>query len=781
MEDEKIIKCTVTINRVFFPKNGIVEDGKFTIFSANVSSVEEGEPQLTKYGTMSVKGGSCSLNYAKTYSLIAREVLDAKWGYQYEIIYINEKIDLNSTESQKAYLETILTENQVDLLFQAFKKPLEVLNNGDLEKLTNVKGIGTKKAQDILNKYENSKANAQAYIELKDYGLTKNAIDKIVNTYGGATTACKKIKSNPYILMDEVDGYGWNKADSIALAGGVGEYSEKRIKAYIKYYLNNEAQNGNSWVYSSDLWDGLDCGIGNGLDESKIIKIVRELEEGKDIWFSKDRERLGMKKYYNLEYSIAKELIRLSISENNFKYEKYENKIKELERRQGWNFTDEQLEGIKAILENQVVLIIGSGGVGKSSTVSGMLEVFQGNYSYAQTALSGRASGNLTDITGEEGYTIHRLLGVDMEKKGKFLHNRHNPLDTNVVILDEVSMVGEEIFYSLIQSICNGDKLVMLGDIKQLESIGLGNLIKDMIESGVIKTVELTKVHRQAQASGIISESLKASKKEQLVDKGFIGKLIKGDLQDMEYDIYDKKELTVKRMIYHFKDLLSQGVSKNDIQLIVPVKDRGEASAYNINNLIQEIVTDKTKQKEYLEIGKNSKTPRIIYVGDRIINHKNNYQIPLVCDSEVKVPIFNGDLGIVTSINKDGTINAKFNNKDEVRIPQDHLNEIWLGYCITVHKMQGSSAKYIICGLDYGHYKLLTRELVYTMLTRAKKYCILCAENKALRYAISNSNVKRKQTFLCEILRTAYKNLKFFIKDIKPVIRKGDEEKSMVF
>jgi exodeoxyribonuclease V alpha subunit len=448
MEDEKILKCTITINKILFPKNGYVEDGNFAIFSATVDDVEEGEPHLNKYNSISVKGGSCALSYAKKYNLLAKEKYDDKWGYQYEICYINEKIKLNSIEDKRIFLLNILTEKQVDSLFETFKDPIKVLEEGDIKKLIEAKGIGEKNATGILEKYENSKMNAQAYIELNDYGLTRNAIDKLIENYGGATTVCKKIKSNPYILMDEIEGYGWEKADKIALAGGIGEYSEKRITAYIKHYLKQEAMNGNSWVYSDDVWNGLDNGIGNGLDEDKIINIIHMLEQDNYLWFSKDRERLGLKRYYNLEYSICKELIRLSTSTNNFIYENYEEKISNLETRQGWNFTDEQKEGVKAILENQVVLVVGSGGTGKTSTVSGMLEVFQDDYTYAQTALSGRASGNLTDVTGREGFTIHRLLGVDPETS-KFIHNRKNPLQPDVVILDEISMVGEEIFYSL--------------------------------------------------------------------------------------------------------------------------------------------------------------------------------------------------------------------------------------------------------------------------------------------------------------------------------------------
>lgn len=755
MEEEivNIIKCSINIDRILYPKTNIVEDGDFAILSAKVLNVDEGEPCLSKWGTISLKGKMCELSMVEEYNIVAKEVNDEKWGKQYEVMFIGSKIDLTNKEQQKIYLSKILTETQVDNLFKTFDNPIEVLDSGNVEKLCTVKGIKGEKALTIMQKYQSTKDSYKAYVELDKYGLTKATIDKLVERYGSPDTTVNKIHENPYILIDEVEGIGWAKADNMALTSGLGEYSLFRVKAYIKYFLKEEANKGNTWVCIDDLCSAIDNVIGYDLPQEVLVESLQSLEKKSLLWVNEDRDVIALKKYYDLEKNIANNLIRLIKGGNNFVFNNWEEKVHNLEQKQGWCFTEEQFNGVKTILENQVVIVTGSAGTGKSSTVLGMLEAFGGSYTFAQTALSGRASSNLTDITGEEGYTIHRLLGVDPET-GKFIHNSKRPLPTDIIILDELSMVGAEIFYSLIQAIKTGAKLIMLGDLKQLEAIGIGNIMKDMIESEVIATVQLTKIHRQAQDSGIITESLKASEGIQLIDKDFVGEIKLGKLQDMHLDIYKQKETTAKAMIQHFKNLVSEGVNKDDIQLIVPVKDKGKASAYNLSNEIQKIVTDTSK--EGLTIGQNSKTPRTLYIGDKIINMKNNYQIENI--EGRKCPIFNGDLGIITDINmKRRTITVKFNNKDEVIIPKKHLPEIWLGYAITTHKMQGSSAPYVICGLDCSHYKLLNKEMGYTMPTRAKKYCILCAENKALRIAISTSSVKVKQTFLCEFLKQAIK------------------------
>lgn len=745
-ENNKIdimIKCKVRLSKQIFPKDKIIGNGDFGIISFTVLQVLEGEPQINKWGAITITGNMSEINDDEIYIVIGKEVENEKFGVQYKLVFMCTDIKLDNKEDQFKFLEKILPEKQCLDIFKKFENPIEILENKDTKTLCTIKGIGVATALKIIDKYENNKDYSEAYVKLDKYGLSKNMIDKLVDYFGSPKVVVAKVDENPYLLIDEMDGIGWTKADEMALQSGLGEYSINRVKAYIKYYLYQEANEGNTWVDIDDLLDAIDGTIGCELPQDILSQSLTEMNKNDIIWTNEDRDKIALMKYYKLEENVSKELIRLNIAENNFNFDNWEEKIKDLEKRQDWNFTEEQLDGIKAILENQIVIIQGGAGTGKSSTVSGVLEVFKENYSFAQTALSGRASCNLSDITGVEGYTIHRLLGYNPE--GGFMYNKNNPLNVDIIILDELSMVGADIFYKLIQAIKDGAKLVMLGDVGQLEAIGIGSIMMDMIESGYIKCVELTKIHRQAEKSAIITESMKIREQVQLVDKDFTGIEIRGELQDLELDIYDNKDVTSNRIIEHFKDLLTQVENSFDIQVIVPMKKRGKASAYYLNNKLQELVMD-TSQKGML-VGEESKYSFTLYVGDKVINNKNNYQ---TLNEEGNItPIFNGDLGTVIDIDfYSQTLVVDFNNKGKIFIPKKHLTNISLGYSATTHRLQGSGMKYIICGLDYSHYKLLNKEMVYTMLTRAKKYCVLCAENKALRFATTQSGIKTKQTFL---------------------------------
>lgn len=332
------------------------------------------------------------------------------------------------------------------------------------------------------------------------------------------------------------------------------------------------------------------------------------------------------------------------------------------------------------------------------------------------------------------------------------MYDKENKLPVDGVILDEGSMVGLDIFYKLVQAIETGSKLIILGDEGQLESIGAGNLLFDMIESGIVPTVRLTKIHRQAQKSAIITEGRKIKRGEQITEKGFIGNELRGDLQDLELDIYKDKIETQSRIIKHYKDLLNKGINYTDIQVIVPLKERGDACSYKINSIIQKIIIDTEKEKKKLIINPNAKNPTTIYVGDKVMNTINNYQAKNL--SGKTIGIFNGDIGIVTDINiYKREIIVNFLTKGKIVIDSESLFGIELAYACTTHKLQGSSSPYVICGIDYSHYMLLCKQMLYTMLTRTKKYCVLCAESRALRYAISTDKVVDKQTFLSGFLK----------------------------
>ena len=1073
--------------RIMFPKNNKYEDGDFAIVSARVVEAIQGEPKLHEiYQTITLKGKLAYMEEGGTYRVVAKEVYDEKFrSYNYNVEFMNEIIKVDTKEEQYDFLSTFLTDNQVHSIFETYDNPMEIIMNKDIDGLCKVKGIGQATANKIIERFNKSKDYARAYMELMPYGLSQKLINKLCEHYGGGAILLKKIKENPYILADEVHGIGFKKADEIALKMGANPHGTNRGISFVNYFLEQEAQKGNSYVYTHSLMNNIVENLGEDYPDESISIVLQDMIKKRVLWHNTDKTMVALTKYYQLERNIAQEIFRLRDSANTFNFVGWEDKIKHLEELQGWQYTDEQWDSIKATLEHNVVLITGSAGCvdmdteyfngnewkkicdykvgekvlqynpngsaslvhpqryikepqetlyhiqskygidqclsidhdvayitskgnliqrplshvknlhesnkngfggkfvttfnysgsgidldetsirlmvaifadghfpeknstnwcrvnlkkqrkkerlekllkeanipynkvassvdgfcvytfyapfrakeypkewyncsneqfeiiadevvhwdgsikrgnklfytcskscadfiqfvftrtgyratlqtfdrrgeqyktsgkeyirqsmeyvvtttkrvlvgiggfseneienrpkfteyktkdgyqycftvpseflvlrrndrifitgncGKSTSVLGMLKALDlDETEFAQTALSGKASVNLTDVTGYDGYTIHRLLGYNPQ--GGFAHDRDTQLEHKVIILDELSMVDAKLFYSLIQAIPNGSKLIMLGDDGQLESIGVGNIIYDLMESGAIKHCNLTKVHRQASKSAIITESHKVRHSTQIVDKYFEGELTLGELQDLHligYHESDFKEVgtpkpTIDLMVEKYKEKLKLTDNINDICAILPTKTSG-SSCYKMNQIIQQIVIP-TKMMKGITVGERSKNPYTIYRGDKVINLVNDRKASYITPNgeEVVRPIFNGNMGIVQQVNIEmGTIVIDFDNIGLVTIPRHKLTNIDLAYCVTVHKLQGSASKYVVCGLDNSHYIMQTRELVYTMLTRAKKHCDFIFETKALVRAIKNTNIQHKQTFL---------------------------------
>jgi exodeoxyribonuclease V alpha subunit len=434
-------------------------------------------------------------------------------------------------------------------------------------------------------------------------------------------------------------------------------------------------------------------------------------------------------------------------------------RIKAKEEAQGWNYTERQLEGIFATMENNVTIITGYGGTGKTSAVTGMLACTDEGYDFKQCALSGKASANLTDVTGVEGTTIHSLLKYD-GKLGEFMVNEHSPLETDLVILDEGSMVDMELALALLKAIPNGAKLIILGDTNQLESIGAGNLLMDLIDSEIVPTIVFDKVHRQGAKSAIKTESIKVAEGRQLTKTTWQGNEVLGELKDLKYIGFNHSKGSVRPTIdlvmTEFRQLYKEAKDIKDIAVILPTKASG-SSCHAVNLLIQDYVLPKNKGVG-ITLGEDDKQ-FTIYKGDKIINLRNNrkaYNYENV-DGSYKVekvikPIFNGNMGEVIDIINDETILVDFYNIGEVIIDSKQLEHIALGYAITVHKAQGSTIPYVIGAIDYTHYSMLNRQLVYTLMSRAKTKMSFVFESKALSKAISTNYVTNKRTFLYHLL-----------------------------
>ena len=398
-------------------------------------------------------------------------------------------------------------------------------------------------------------------------------------------------------------------------------------------------------------------------------------------------------------------------------------------------------------MENNVSIIRGFAGTGKSSSVAGLLSCLEGEYySFAQSALSGKASVNLSDITGQDGYTIHRLLKYQPQKG--FVHNADNPLHYNMIILDEASMVDASLFLSLLEAIPTGSKLVMLGDTNQLESIGIGNIMKDIIDSEILPCVTFDKIHRQGAKSGIIPFSIGVAEAKCQYKDSWVGEEILGELQDLKVIGFScekgKTKPSVDLIIREFKEMYQECKDISQVGVVLPTKSNG-TSCYKVNQLIQDIVLPKRRRGDGIELGIGKET-YTIYKGDKVINLKNNYK--------TEPNIFNGNMGEVISVDvEEKTIVVDFYNIGEVTLDGDDLKAIDLGYAITTHKSQGSGIPYLIYCVDYSHFTMLNREQVYTGISRAKKRASFVFETKALNKAIRTSNIKYKRTFLYYFLK----------------------------
>lgn len=744
-------------------------DSYFTIASFDLVKEIDGEVEIHPiYKTFTVVGIMPYLMEDADYEISATEVENKKYGKQYQVNSINLYLPngIESKEGQKEFLDIIFTKLQVKEMYEALDDPYTTLKDGDISSLVKVKNCGMKTAVAWIDKFKTYMPLSNAMKELSEYGLTEALLRRIVNHYKSSDIAVEIIQNKPYKLI-EVNGVGWHKCDEIAMKGGLKPDSPERIGTYILYYLQERANEGYSYI-PADANTEIENGIVS--KTQKPINFIDTMIEffGDDIsdealkggldyvndqlWFSDDRKFVGLKRIYDLEMSVAENLIRIRDGENDFKYANWKDIIKQKEIDQGWEYNEQQIEGIKAVLENQVVVITGKAGTGKSSIVDAMIAVLQG-YSYAQTALSGRAAARMAEITHEEGYTIHRLLGFPKGDRdhGGFVFHEDNKLPRDIIILDEVSMVDGELFNRLVKAIKTGSKLIMLGDTGQLECIGCMNIAADLIASKEIVSIELSQIHRQAANSGIITESIKAREGIQLIEKDWIGTEVRGKLNDLVLDCFSDKSNTFYKVMQHASSELEDGTDIMDLMVIAP-SYKNESGVDNLNAALQSLYNPDSPEKKEVFVQKSSKT-WILREGDKIINVQNDYY----AKNKFTAGIFNGNIGVVKNIDIDAnTIAVDFQDIPGIMIlPKKNWKDLELGYAITCHKAQGSQCKKVIVGLDFGSFIQLSREWVYTAMTRAIDKCYMVAQNNALRYAVSKNSISVKRTHLVKLL--AYK------------------------
>lgn len=764
----KSIVEVVTFVKRLYPK-GVVKNGDWQVVVVHNKEYRE---------DFVITGNMLAMDdfqdYEAQYKIVANLEWNEKrseWGYV--VKFSQEVYEFKSIDDQKIFLGTFLTDTQLNNIFNMYDNPIKVIEEQGVEALVKVKGIGAKTADKIVDKYMGCKDKSKAYVELCGLGLSTNVVDKLVLRYKSPEAAIEKVKENPYTLVKDVRGIGFRKADEIAMQMGFSTDNPNRCVAFAYHFFNNKADSGDCYTEYDEFLKELDNTLGVDYPDESIDKAMKLLNDKEELWVKDcvdddgyEYTLLGLRKYYDIEKEICHHLNRLINAENKtiMDEEVAMQHIKEQEERQGWKFTERQLEGIFTCMNNNVTIITGYGGTGKTSAVSGMLSCMDDNYTFEQCALSGKASVNLTDVTGKEGKTIHSLLGYVQERNGvKF--NEENPLETDLVILDEASMVEIELALQLLRAIPNGAKLIMLGDTAQLEAIGAGNFLMDMIESGKIPTVVFDKVHRQGAKSAIKTDSINVAQGQRIVKSGWQGVEVRGELQDFKLIGFnhDKssntKRPSIDLIMAEFKEVFKKVSNIEDIVVALPTKANG-TGCLPVNRLIQDYVLPKRRGMG-VTIGEG-KDEFSIYVGDKVINLKNNrktYNIEetfnefgeKVIDKVVR-PIYNGNVGEVVEVIDETSVVVDFYNIGKVIVKDQQLQQLALGYAITVHKLQGSTIPYVIGCVDYSHFTMLNKQLVYTLMSRAKNELRFIFETNALLKAISTNNVSTKRTFLYHFL-----------------------------
>lgn len=776
--EEKILKFECTLDRIIYPKyTKKVQSGDFAIFSMRITKWLDN--QIDGVEVIKLKGTTCTLEYGTTYKIFCKLAETHEiYGDTYGLIYISKCIDISSKDKQKEFLKNVLNENLVEKLFDEYDDVIKLLENRDVKSLMKIKGIGNQVALRMIDEYEESKDYSSIYMELGQLGFTHTFIKKLVDFYKSPDTVIDIVKNNPYDLL-RVDGIGFKKADEVACKVGITQYDVRRIKGFLLYYLNDQGEAGRSYLNYQDLMKALYDTLGF-VPEEIINTTAKQMIDNKDVVVLDNGSKIALKKFYDLEKNIMNELFRLQIGlvkvvENDsnkvnsihddyiprsFNIGNWETITENVEEKQGFMFTDEQRAAIKLSLDNHVMALTGGAGVGKTSTANGICSLYSG-YSILACALSGKASVRITEATGLPASTIHRALGY---QNGEFMFNKENKLAVDIVLIDEATMINGALFLSLLEAIPTGAKVIIMGDVQQLTPIGNCQVFADILDSNVLPVVKLSKPHRQALRSGIIPTSIKIANQEQIFDGNYTGNAIIGELEDMELDISGKgnDESISDKIIKHFQIELEKFHDIMEVQICVPMRLRGELSCYNLNSKIQSIYNPKLSNGNEIEIflekKKDEAKKYIIRAGDKVINTKNNYKC--INSEGDTTPVFNGNMGIVKEIEKNGMCTIDFIDIGEVIFTKSDCKNLELGYACTVHKLQGSGFCSTIVGLDNSSYIMNNSELLYTAITRAKKYCVLIANNYAVVKSIQTKEVKTKQTFLKDMLLENAKRLK---------------------
>ncbi|MDO5725467.1 MAG: ATP-dependent RecD-like DNA helicase [Tissierellia bacterium] len=714
------------------------EDNGYTVLRLNT---EDGE--ITAVGV---------LLYAQVGLKITVEgqiVYHETYGEQLDI----ENVEFENTLDESS-VEAFLKSGQIsnigpktaERIIEAFGvEALDILEN-EPERYLEIKGIGKATLQKIVDSYAEKKDIRKSLVSLSKFGLGPSLTYKIINKYGDV--AATILEEDPYRLIDDIDGIGFKLADEIAKKSGIKPDDPNRYTAALAYVLNLAANNGHCYLPSEELIAHTSAMI--NADSNELRKQLRDLGLKENYKLEKHgREiRCYIRKIYRDEKRIAHLLIKLLKNkyETTFDIEKL---IEQFEKRNSIKLNEEQIEAVKEVFNNSLMIITGGPGTGKTTIIKAIIEVAKAKgLEIKLAAPTGRAAKRMSQATNHDAETIHRLLEYSPnERYHQFGRNQENPIDCDLLIIDEASMLDTGLCKYLLEALDLGTRLIFIGDIDQLPSVGAGNVLKDLINSKLICVEKLKHIYRQGDKSMIVENAHKINSGRFPIVNGKDTDFFMIKSNDKRDGLNTVLELVTKRLP-NFYGLDSY----RDIQILTPMK-KGEVGVFNLNRVLQDVLNPEGDKSEILV------SDKVFRTGDKIMQIRNNYDAlwieydkngRYIAEGE---GIYNGDIGYILGIDTiEGVIKADFDGKI-VMLKDEMLRDIVHSYATTVHKSQGSEFRAVIMPIFDGPKMLMTRNLLYTAITRAKDIVVLVGTEKMLKFMIRNNFLSIRYSSLDKRLR----------------------------
>lgn len=696
---------------------------------------------------------ACAVGVMPSVNVGEQAVLSGSWtehsvyGKQFKVDSYKNVLP-GSKKAILAYLSSGFVkgvgEATAKLLVEKFgEKTLDIITNSP-EKLTSIVGIGGKRAKQIHDSYMEKSSMQNVIMGMQELGLSVSMALKLFNLYGAECV--EKVKENPYRLIDDVDNIGFKTADKIAYEAGYEYESVFRIKAGIKYTLSIARQEGNTCL-PRDVLTMFCANNVLGVDREMVDAQLEQMILASEVTEKLIDERVCVFLPYMhyIESDCAVRLTEICERVDILPLFDIDAEIERLEKNNKFKLASLQAEAIKRSCTDGVLIVTGGPGTGKTTILKFIIEIMERlGLEIELAAPTGRAAKRISDTTGREARTLHRLLEYNFSNN-EFNRNKDYPLEADAIIIDEMSMVDIPLFYSLLRAIPDGTRLIMVGDVDQLPSVGPGNVLRDIVEAEAVPVIRLSDIYRQAGRSMIVTNA-------HLINNGKMPILSREESDFMFYEC-NNTEIALNSVLNLCLDYSYLG-KLNDIQVLTPMKN-SSLGIYNLNARLQQALNPSDESKAECRFGDT-----IFREGDRVMQIKNNYDITWTKlnrhgkGEEEGEGIFNGDIGTIMridNISRYMTILFDDERSADYNFPQ--LEEIELAYCITVHKSQGSEFPCVVLPLVNGPSMLMNRNILYTAVTRARSNVFILGSAHCVEGMVNNTQVKRRYSALCWFLK----------------------------